>query len=39
MKVKPDTASLNVGVQATAATTTEALSQANTSAGGVDRAR
>ena len=32
MKVKPDTASLNVGVQATAATATEALSQANTSA-------
>ncbi len=29
--VKPDTASLNVGVQATAATATEALSQANTS--------
>jgi uncharacterized protein YggE len=31
IKVKPDTASLNVGVQATAATATEALSQANTS--------
>ncbi len=31
MKVKPDTASLNVGVQATAATATEALSHANTS--------
>ncbi|MEY2400809.1 MAG: uncharacterized protein QOJ08_920 [Ilumatobacteraceae bacterium] len=32
IKVKPDTASLSVGVQATAATATEALSQANTSA-------
>ena len=31
IKVKPDTASLNVGVQATAATATEALAQANTS--------
>lgn len=31
IKVKPDTASLNVGVQATATTATEALSQANTS--------
>ena len=31
MKVKPDTASLNLGVQATAATATEALSQTNTS--------
>ncbi|MEY2553367.1 MAG: uncharacterized protein QOC57_1227 [Ilumatobacteraceae bacterium] len=30
--VKPDTASLNVGVQATAATATEALAQANSSA-------
>jgi uncharacterized protein YggE len=32
VKVKPDTASLSVGVQATAATATEALNQANTSA-------
>lgn len=32
VKVKPDTASLSVGVQATAATATEALTQANTSA-------
>jgi uncharacterized protein YggE len=32
IKVKPDTASLNVGVQATAATASEALAQANTSA-------
>jgi uncharacterized protein YggE len=32
VKVKPDTASLSVGVQATAPTATEALNQANTSA-------
>jgi uncharacterized protein YggE len=32
VKVKPDTASLSVGVQATASTATEALNQANTSA-------
>lgn len=32
VKVKPDTASLNVGVQATAATATDALAQANMSA-------
>jgi uncharacterized protein len=32
VKVKPDTASLSVGVQANAATATEALNQANTSA-------
>ena len=32
IKVKPDTASLNIGVQATAATATEALAQANQSA-------
>ena len=32
VKVKPDTASLSVGVQATAPTATEALAQANTSA-------
>jgi len=32
IKVKPDTATLNLGVQATARTATEALAQANTSA-------
>ena len=32
VKVKPDTASLSIGVQATASTATEALNQANTSA-------
>jgi uncharacterized protein YggE len=32
IKVKPDTATLNLGVQATARTATEALTQANTSA-------
>jgi uncharacterized protein YggE len=32
VRVKPDTASLSVGVQATASTATEALNQANTSA-------